>query len=168
MRVGTPPYRLSPKAIKSLRSCAYTGVMRGLAAICLIGLACVAGCSSVSKIKPTFGGYADIDFEYFEHRPAVTIQNLSKSPHGPQFGPFSDTFYVLPGVYDGFAVCNRPPPPDAGSVPALIATPRAPNWNFEMTVDSPGVYRLDCDYKDHKMEVLLKKVSDKQDSTGLD
>ena len=131
--------------------------MRGLSAICLLGLASVAGCSSVSHTKPRFGGYADIDFEYLNGRPAVTIQNLSQSPHGPQYGPFSDTFYVRPGVYEGFAVCNRPVPPEVGSVP--VSTANAPHWNFEITVDAPGIYRLDCGYQDHTMEVLLKKIS---------
>ena len=127
----------------------------------------LAGCNAVSSIKPSFGDYAEIQFEYSGRLPAVSIDVISKGIHGREYGPYSDTFYVQPGFYTVFAVCNRPPPPEAGDVIAQVGTADAPNRNYTLNIDSPGVYRLDCDYKDHKMELLVHKLSDTP-GTGLD
>lgn len=108
----------------------------------------LAGCASVTGSPPMMGGYAEVDVVPLESgQAAVDIQYLQRWPEGKEYHPGGTVIYLRPGEYVGYASCGRPAPGENAPAVVKVGTADGPNYDFLVTLEAGGTYKLDCHYE---------------------
>ena len=130
--------------------------------LCALLIVCpVAGCASLSQIRPSLRPYAEIHIEKAEYgRPAVGFWRIKKegNKNDEADNPRNYVFYLEPGKYYAKVHCNRTYTAKDGSTVFSVGDPTSLDYNFSFTVEAHQIYSLDCSLTEKSEDYTLTAI----------